>query len=147
MIGRDPEVPDPRPTPGDLLHRLIDSARLRKPFNAHGYTLSGDGTAERDYIDVRDVAKLIARPTPYETMPWTCNLCTGRPVSVLEMVHVVEEQLKTKLDVAIGNPPPGVVGRAVGMKAEMDDMLGTPLVPIRLWDSVKSVLTPSPDMV
>lgn len=70
-----------------LIHKFHEAKRLGQ----RSVTLWGDGTATRDFIDVRDVAKTIAYAAFEHDDVEPINIGSGREVSIAELAHLVAE--------------------------------------------------------
>ncbi len=111
LIGEDPQD-----VPNNLLPYVAQvAAGQRSSLSIYGNDYpTPDGTGVRDYIHVMDLAQGHVAALRYlQQHPGllTVNLGTGRPVSVLEMVHSFEQ--------ASGRPIPyQVVGRRPGDVAQ-----------------------------
>ena len=66
----------------------------------------GDGSAERDYIHVSDVAEAFARALTYEGAEQVFNVATGQGTSLNELVRIIESVtgLNVKVDYKPGRP-------------------------------------------
>jgi UDP-glucose 4-epimerase len=105
----------PKGVPGNLVPFITQTAAgIRKELAIFGDDYNTpDGTALRDYIDVVDLARAHVsalrrmfderQKSPYEVF----NVGTGRPVSVMELVHTFERANNLKLNNKI-------VGRRLG---------------------------------
>lgn len=114
VVGNDPECdvgewhnPEKR-----ILPNIIKSAIYNKEFNIFGNDYPTiDGTCERDYIYVLDLANAhIIALEKVETMNDVFNLGNGKPISNLQLIKKVEEisGLPVKInwcDKRIGDPP------------------------------------------
>ena len=92
LIGEDPEG-----VPGNLMPHLLQVAVGRRPqLPLYGTDYpTPDGTARRDYIHVMDLADghlaALEHLAPSAGQVQTCNLGTGRAVSVLEVIAAMRE--------------------------------------------------------
>jgi UDP-glucose 4-epimerase len=124
---------DPRGAPNNLLPYVAQvAAGERATLNVYGNDyLTPDGTGVRDYIHVCDLAEGHVAALRYlQKHPGvlTLNLGTGRPVSVLEMVHgferasgrVVPYQIVPRRpgDVAAYWADPSLAERVLGWRAQ-----------------------------
>ena len=66
----------------------------------------GDGSVERDYIHVSDVAEAFAKALAYEGAEQVFNVATGRGTSLNELVRIIESVtgLNVKVDYRPGRP-------------------------------------------
>ena len=60
----------------------------------------GDGTVERDFVHVSDVARAFVAACTVETPPEVCNIGAGEATSLLEVLDKIEAALGHKVDVA-----------------------------------------------
>jgi UDP-glucose 4-epimerase len=75
----------------------------------------GDGSATRDFIDVRDVVAANLRamlPTSPDRL--TCNVATGRGHSLLELLAAIEAATGRRTDPVFGPPRAGDIHASVG---------------------------------
>ena len=113
MIGDDPSG-----TPNNLMPFIAQVAAGRRDrLTIHGDDYpTADGTCERDYIHVEDLAAghtaalhwITANDRPVST--W--NLGTGRGTSVLEMVAAFSRAIGRQLPYAVGSRRPGDQARS-----------------------------------
>lgn len=100
---------------GNFPFRVFDSILNKTPL--HVYTNNtNNGSGIRDYINVNDVARAILHISGLDSIRGSYNLCTGKGVSSLELVNMVENLLGSKVaftssaspfreaDVCIGDP-------------------------------------------
>ena len=120
-----------------LVPNLLRAAAGEHAFCIYGANyVTRDGTAERDYLHVEDLARAhvlaLNRLDILDPLSFggAVNLGTGRGTTVREMVTAVEDALGIELDVSVkprrpGDPPslvanPALAGRALGFKAQHD---------------------------
>lgn len=109
---------DPRGTPNNLMPYIAQVAVGRLPrLTIHGSDYeTADGTGERDYIHVVDLAGgHVAALDHLETMSASVrafNLGTGRPTSVLELVHAFERASGRRVPFSFGPRRAGDLGTA-----------------------------------
>lgn len=60
----------------------------------------GDGTVERDFIHVSDVARAFALACATQTPPEICNIGSGQATSLLEVLDQIRQALGQPVDVA-----------------------------------------------
>lgn len=128
------EIHDPET---HLVPNLLRAARLGETFLIHGTNYpTRDGSAERDYLHVEDVARAhvqaLARLDIIDPLAFDCalNLGTGRGTTVREMVAVAEEVLGQRISVREvprrpGDPPalvadPSQAQRVIGFHCDHD---------------------------
>lgn len=85
LLGDNPNGP-----PNNLMPSILDVACSKQPhlkiFGKDYYT--ADGTCERDYVHVEDLASgHVAALISEHELPMTVNLGTGRPTTVLELLR------------------------------------------------------------
>ena len=106
-IGSSPDYKfgeNPLQAPTNLLPVLIKSAKSNSEFYIYGNDYStDDGTAERDFIHVMDLAEahVLAALTELSCETHVLNLGTGRPTSVKKMVETFSEISGTQLKVKV----------------------------------------------
>lgn len=95
-----------------ILPNLIKAALFKKPFNLYGNDYkSRDGTCERDYIHVMDLADAhITALEKVDEISGIFNLGNGSPISNLQLVRKVEEILGEEINInwlprREGDPP------------------------------------------
>lgn len=109
---------DPRGAPNNLMPYIVQvAAGRRSHLTIHGddYRTS-DGTGERDYIHVVDLADghvaALDHLHAMQSAVRAFNLGTGRPTSVLELVRAFEAASGRQVPFEIGPRRPGDVGVA-----------------------------------
>lgn len=106
-IGASPDLKlgeNPRQKPTNILPVLISCAQQGSMFKIFGDTYTTtDGTAERDYIHVVDLAEahVLAASTELEESSKILNLGTGQPTSVRAMSNLFEEVSGISLNVSV----------------------------------------------
>lgn len=70
-------------SPGSALGRFIDAARSGRPIQLWGY-----GSREQDYVDVEDIAALVAIAIARQNFG-PVNVSSGRPVTMREIAEIV----------------------------------------------------------
>lgn len=70
-----------------VVHKLIACARHGRPF-----TLVNGGTAERDFIHVEDVARIVCDLATMAVFNEVINVGSGNSVRVIDLLKVVEEK-------------------------------------------------------
>jgi UDP-glucose 4-epimerase len=105
VIGSHEILPLFDETSGALLPKIVRAALLGEPIYIHGFDYATkDGTAVRDYIDVRDLAKAhvkVASGLWPRAEPHFFNVSCGAPKTVQEMVDLVLEITKSKSEVIL----------------------------------------------
>ncbi|MEM7397065.1 MAG: NAD-dependent epimerase/dehydratase family protein, partial [Verrucomicrobiota bacterium] len=94
--------------PGDTSPRII--ARAIRALKSDGrLTVNGDGSQQRDWVFVTDIARLIVRLTEAEPRSGLANIGTGTSHSVNHMLSLLEaaagRPLKVDYREAPGGPP------------------------------------------
>ena len=91
----NPYGPGQRIRPGQgVLPHWLDAARKRQTLNVFG-----DGSAQRDYIYIDDLCKLMETSCDQLENSETLNLGTGIPTSLLELLECLQNVLPEKADV------------------------------------------------
>ncbi len=100
----------------------------------------GDGLQTRDFIFVGDVVTgLLAAMRLRPAEPAVFNLCTGRPISVLELAGHIATLTGATLDVTHRPPRVGEIRHSVGSCARSRAALGL-ADPVLLCDGLRTVL-------
>lgn len=88
---------------GQRAHRQQGFVAAAMSHALSGKTLPiwGDGTVERDFIHVSDVARAFVAACAAETPPGTVNIGSGRALSLLEVLDRVEAALGRPVHVAL----------------------------------------------
>jgi UDP-glucose 4-epimerase len=124
---------DPNSTPNNLVPFIERVAAGRLPrLTVHGGDYATpDGTAERDYLHVVDLAlghvaaiDWLARLAPGAGTFEAINLGTGRPASVLQMLAAYERACGRKLDFVIGPRREGDAARVWADASKARELLG-----------------------
>ncbi len=120
-----------------LIPRLLRAARSGEPFSVFGTNYpTRDGTAERDYLHVEDLARAhalaLTRLDIIDPLAFggALNLGTGQGTTVREMLEAVRRELGVELSAAErprrpGDPPclvadPSLARRVLGFQAQHD---------------------------
>ena len=124
LIGEDPQG-----VPGNLMPYVAQvAAGQRESLNVWGGDYpTPDGTGQRDYIHVCDLAEGHVAALRYlrqHTGLLTVNLGTGRPVSVLEMVRGFEQASGRTVRYQIGPRRPGDVAACWADPSQAERLLG-----------------------
>lgn len=93
---------DPRGTPNNLVPYICQVAAGRLPYlSIYGANYdTRDGTGERDYVHVEDIARAHLAAVNYVKLYKGCeavNIGTGHGTTVLEMVHAFEHASKRSI--------------------------------------------------
>lgn len=104
---------NPVSTPNNIMPVLLRAIRDQQPFYIYGDDYkTADGTCERDYIHVMDVAEgHVAALQNARAGFVTCNLGTGRPTSVQELLRRTNQLTKTPFPIHVSERRPGDVSR------------------------------------
>ncbi|MFD4959676.1 UDP-glucose 4-epimerase GalE [Microbacterium sp. NPDC058389] len=125
MLGEDPQG-----TPNNLMPYIAQVAVGRRPhLTIHGDDYETvDGTGERDYIHVADLAAgHVAALQHLDTMLLPVrafNLGTGKPTSVLQLVRAFEEESGQRIPFSIGPRREGDLAVAFANPARAHAELG-----------------------
>lgn len=92
--------------PQNLFPVILNSLSAKQPFQVYGYDYpTPDGTAQRDYIHVADLAQahltvlqLMANQSDSQSKLDVLNVGTGEPVSVSELIRHFETANDVQLD-------------------------------------------------
>jgi UDP-glucuronate 4-epimerase len=95
-------------------------------------TVYGDGSALRDYTFVSDIvcgiAEAMARDLPFAVI----NLASGAPVTVVELIHALEDVVGVGAQFRHAEPQPGDMPHTFGDIARAQELLGwRPAVSLR----------------
>jgi UDP-arabinose 4-epimerase len=133
----DGDIGEAHSTETHLVPLAIQAALdARRPLNVFGSDYpTADGTCERDYVHVEDLAEAHLRALSFleaTSGSRAFNLGTGQPVSVRQVIGAVERVLGTKVPTIeaprrAGDPPrlfaaPGLAGRDLGWTATRSDI-------------------------
>jgi UDP-glucose 4-epimerase len=118
----------PKQAPMNLLPRLMAAADTGAPLTVTGTDFpTPDGTGQRDYLHVCDVAQghVLALRALEETKGVTvCNLGTGAPVSVLELIAAFERATGAKVPYELGARREGDAARSWADVTRARQLLG-----------------------
>ncbi len=88
-------------------------------------TVFGDGGQRRDFVFVGDVAQANLRAAESEAAAGEAiNICTGREVSLLELIAALRELIPAAPEPVFAPPRPGDIYRSVGNPAKAARLLG-----------------------
>jgi UDP-glucose 4-epimerase len=90
-----------------VVQKLISCARNKKPF-----TLVNEGIAERDFIHVADVAKVVCALAGIPLKSEIINVGSGRSVRIIDLLRAVEEKFGKISVVEEQRPGEAVYSRA-----------------------------------
>lgn len=111
-----------------LIPLLLHAAYNNKPITIFGDDYpTQDGTCVRDYVHVQDVARAHHLALEYLNNSGSSNsfnLGTGHGFSVQEMVHVVEQHCKSKLNCIIANRRQGDPAVLIANPTKAHQLLG-----------------------
>ncbi len=105
-----------------VVQKLVNCAKLHRPF-----MLINDGTAERDFIHVADVAKITCELVAMDVANDIINVGSGRSVRIIDLLRAVEEKFG-KIDVVAEQRP----GEAIYSRANINKL--TKLVSLQAGD-------------
>lgn len=86
-----------------------------------------DGTAIRDYVDVRDIADAHLKAIRYLSLnskSWVLNIGTGRGASVKEVIAITQEVMGTKIPVVIGSRRSGDISAIAADCRKASEIIG-----------------------
>lgn len=95
-----------------VVQKLISCARNKRPF-----TLLNEGIAERDFIHVDDVAKVVCALAEMPLKSEIINVGSGRSVRIIDLLRAVEEKFG-KIDVLAEQRP----GEAIYSRANINKL-------------------------
>lgn len=100
--------------PDALFPALFSAVRNKKIFQIFGCDYpTDDGTCERDYVDVRDLAQchlnILEKFNKSASLTQIYNIGTGEKISVLKVVRTLEKLLGREIDFECRNRRPGDV--------------------------------------
>jgi nucleoside-diphosphate-sugar epimerase len=90
-----------------VVQKLISCARNKRPF-----TLVNEGVAERDFIHVDDVAKVVCALAEMPLKSEIINVGSGKSVRIIDLLRAVEEKFGKISVVAEQRPGEAVYSRA-----------------------------------
>jgi UDP-glucose 4-epimerase len=116
-IGAHPQAilgEDPNDQPNNLMPHILKSANKEAALNIFGNDYpTKDGTAERDYIHVMDLASahqfILENINLLENKFNVLNIGTGKPTSVMELINIFEKVNNTKVSHLFASRRPGDV--------------------------------------
>ena len=105
---------DPNDQPNNLMPHILKSANKEKILNIYGNDYpTKDGTAERDYIHVMDLASahnfVLDNSDLFENKFNVLNVGTGKTTSVMELINIFEKVNETKVSYRFTSRRPGDV--------------------------------------
>jgi len=126
-----------------LIPSILKSIKMRQPFQIFGNSFESiDGTAIRDYVDVRDLARAHWISTFAEKVrnPLVLNVSSGSGTSVKQLVDIMSNVSGTKIEIEYLSPKPGdpgVIGSTTSQ--ELLDLNWAPKIPVEqslldYWD-------------
>ncbi len=97
----------------------------RRMLNGEPPVVYGDGSQRRDFIFVEDVveANLLAAATA-EAAGQVFNICTGREVSLMELIATLQKLIPEAPDPVFAPPRSGDIYRSVGDPTRAKEILG-----------------------
>jgi UDP-glucose 4-epimerase len=102
-----------------VITKLLKAAASNDTFTIHG-----DGRQTRDFIHVNDVAQAITLALETQkTTAETLNVCTGKPVSINELVQATEKATEKTLKTKHGPPRKGDIKHSYGDPAKAAEQL------------------------
>ena len=87
-------------------------------------TIFGDGEQTRDFVNVKDVAAANVAAAENPEVSGTCNIGTGKAISINQLVEVLREVTGEAFDVGHGPPRPGDVRHCTADVTRMREVLG-----------------------
>lgn len=98
---------------------------LQNALNDEPLVIYGDGKQTRDFVYVNDVveATVLALENDYSKGE-ILNVCTGNPVTINELAHVVKEVTKKDLKVTYDKPRKGDIKNNYGDPSKAEEILG-----------------------
>jgi UDP-glucose 4-epimerase len=120
---------DPNGIPNNLVPYIsqVGVGRLSKLDVFGGDYQTRDGTGERDYVHVEDLARAHLAAVSYASTATGCeaiNVGTGRGATVLEMVTAFEKVSKRRIPYTIKARRDGDVARSLAAVAKAERILG-----------------------
>jgi UDP-glucuronate 4-epimerase len=110
----------PRQRPDLAIHKFARQMMADKTISIYG-----DGTTRRDYTFVADIVEGIRAAMEYKESTYeVINLGSGHPVSLIEMVHIMESALGKKARVRWETEQPGDVPRTYAAISKAERLLG-----------------------
>ncbi len=122
VSGCDPSIGTGHKPQTHLIPRVLQAARDGTVFE-----IQGDGSAVRDFVDVRDVADanyralMFALANPERP---TLNICSGQGYSVLNVIRTAARVTGRKIKTTMGPKREGDPDKVVGLNARAADVLG-----------------------
>jgi UDP-glucose 4-epimerase len=124
---------DPASPYAGVISRFLDCIRTGRPL-----PILGDGEQTRDFVFVEDIARLnvLALDT---TSRGVCNVGTGRSVSLLELVRLLEELVERPLPTRCEAARPGDIRHSTASTARLQQLFGG-LRPADLREGLRALL-------
>lgn len=122
----------PVATPENLVPYVTQTAAgIRNTLSVFGTDYpTPDGTCQRDYIHVFDLAHahvkaiMFAKIKMEQNIPEVFNLGMGKPISVLEIIHAFEKVTQVKLNYSLSQRRSGDVARIWADTTKAEKVLG-----------------------
>lgn len=70
-----------------VVQKIISCAKNKRPFN-----LVNEGTSERDFIHVEDLAKILCLLLEFDLRNQIINIGTGNPIKIVDLVDAIGEK-------------------------------------------------------
>jgi UDP-glucose 4-epimerase len=97
---------------------------LKAAASNDAFTIQGDGEQTRDFIHVNDVAQAITLALENQkTTAETLNVCTGKPVSINQLVQATEKATEKTLKTKHDPPRKGDIKHSYGDPAKATEQL------------------------
>lgn len=119
-----------------LVPSILKSMIMRQPVQIFGNQFDSiDGTAIRDYVDVRDLARAhwVSTFVKKSKNPLILNVSSGLGTTVKQLVDIMSDVTGIKVEIDYLPPKPGDPG-VIGAKTsqELLDLNWTPKIPVEL---------------
>jgi UDP-glucose 4-epimerase len=124
---------DPASPYSGVISKFLDCIRMGRPL-----TIFGDGRQTRDFVFVKDVAKVNVQALNANAFG-VCNVGTGSSTSVLEVVALLEELTGRRLPARHEATRSGDIRHSATTTARLRELLGE-LRPLGLRDGMRALL-------
>jgi UDP-glucose 4-epimerase len=111
---------DPKSPYSGVISKFVDAAKGGQPVR-----INGDGLQTRDYVSVKDVARVIAEFVRAESVPSeTVNVATGRASTLLDLVAALSSLVGHPVETCFGADRPGDIRHSVADVGLLKSVLG-----------------------
>jgi UDP-glucose 4-epimerase len=103
-----------------VITKFVQSGLRNEPL-----TVYGDGSQTRDFVNVKDVVEVMEKALSFESSKTEIfNVCTGKPMSIINLARAVCRVLGKDLEVLYAKPRAGDILHNYGDPAKTQKILG-----------------------